>query len=367
MELIDFSAKSLYVHIPFCKKICPYCDFVKVLENKKFIDPYINELIKDISFFIDNKFEFETIYIGGGTPSVLSLDNLEKLLSNLQKIIKKNGEFTIEANPESLDEDKLKLFKKYDINRISIGLQTFKKNLLKLLNRDYKIDYFNLIKLVKKYIKNINVDFIYGLPNQSLKDLEEDLINFIKLDINHVSLYSLQVEENTVFYNDGIKEVSSDESSEMYSYILNYLNDNGFNRYEVSNFAKPGFESKHNLTYWKNNKYYAIGVGASGYINNIRYKNNANLSKYIKGIREREVETLTLDDVRKYYLICNLRLKEGFDISEYNKQFNKDFLNDYKEQIQYLLSVKAVYIENNRFKCSDYGILTLNLVLEKLF
>lgn len=367
MEHIDFSAKSLYVHIPFCKKICPYCDFVKVLENKNFIEPYINELVKDISFFIDNNFKFETIYIGGGTPSILSSKNLEILLSNLRKILKNGGEFTIEANPESIDETKLSILKKFDINRISIGLQTFNKELLKSLNRDYNINYFDLINLVKKYIKNINVDFIYGLPNQDLESIKNDLEKFIKLDINHVSLYSLQVEENTLFYNEGVKEISSDQSSEMYNYILNYLRNNGFNRYEVSNFAKPGYESKHNLTYWNNEKYYAIGIGASGYINNIRYKNSANLTKYIKGLREKEIEKLNNEDVRKYYLICNLRKAEGFDLNEYNYKFNKDFLIDYKEEIEYLLAVKAINIENNRIKCTDYGILTLNLVLEKLF
>jgi len=366
MQPIDFSAKSLYVHIPFCKKICPYCDFVKILENNKFIESYMKELLKDISFFIDNNFKFKTIYIGGGTPSILSENNLELLISELSKIIDNDTEFTIECNPESINENKLKIFKKYGINRISIGLQTFNKNLLKILNRDFEIDYFNLINLVKKYINNINVDFIYGLPNQTFDLLKEDLDKFIKLDINHVSLYSLQIEKNTYFYNQGIKEINSDDSAKMYEYILKYLRENGFNRYEVSNFAKKGFESRHNLTYWKNEKYYAIGIGASGYINNIRYKNSANLSKYIKGLREKEEEILTLEDERKYYLITNLRLVEGFSLSEYKNKFNKEFSDEYKEEIAYLTSINALKIENNVVKCTDYGLLTLNLVLEKL-
>ncbi len=365
MQPIDFSAKSLYVHIPFCKKICPYCDFVKVLENNKFIESYIKELTKDISFFIDNNFKFKTIYIGGGTPSILNENYLEILLLNLSKIIDNDAEFTIECNPESINENKLKIFKKYGINRISIGLQSFNKNLLKILNRDFEIDYFNLINLIKKYIDNINVDFIYGLPGQSFESLKEDLNKFIKLDINHVSLYSLQVEENTYFYKQGIKEISSDDSAKMYEFILKYLRENGFERYEVSNFAKNGFESKHNLVYWKNEKYYAIGIGASGYINNIRYRNSANLSKYIKGLREKEEEILTLEDERKYYLITNLRLAEGFSLDEYNKKFKKDFLSDYKEEIEFLTSINALKIENNIVKCTDFGLLTLNLVLEK--
>ena len=365
MQHIDFSAKSLYVHIPFCKKICPYCDFIKVLENDKFIEPYLKELLKDISFFIENNFKFKTIYIGGGTPSILSVNFLEQLLLNLNKILDNDAEFTIECNPESLTENKLKIFKKYGVNRISIGLQTFNKNLLKILDRDFEIDYFDLIKLVKKYIKNINVDFIYGLPNQTLEILKEDLDNFIKLDINHVSLYSLQLEENTLFYNSGIKEIDSDESAKMYNFILDFLRKHGFNRYEVSNFAKKGNESKHNLTYWRNEKYYGIGVGASGYINNIRYRNLGNLSKYIKGLREKDEEILNLDDERKYFLITNLRLEEGFDIETYNKKFKKDFLNDYKNEIEFLLLAKAIAINNNLIKCTDYGLLTLNLVLEK--
>ena len=366
MELIDFSAKSLYVHIPFCKKICPYCDFIKVLENPKFIESYMKELQKDISFFINNNFKFNTIYIGGGTPSILSDGYLEILLSNLSKIKDNNAEFTIECNPESLNENKLKIFKKYEVNRISIGLQTFKKSLLKTLDRDYSIDYFELINLVKKYIKNINVDFIYGLPKQKIEDVKEDLDRFINLNINHVSLYSLQVEKNTDFYNKGIKEISSDKSAKMYNYILKFLEEHGFKRYEVSNFAKPGYESRHNLTYWKNKKYYAIGIGASGYVSNIRYKNSGNLSKYIKGLREKEEEILTLEDERKYYLICNLRLADGFNINEYNTKFNKNFLRDYEDEINFLSSVGAINIENNIVKCTNYGLLTLNLVLEKL-
>lgn len=357
---------SLYIHIPFCTKICPYCDFVKVLDIPSFRIKYVDEIIKDISFLYSLDAKFKTIYIGGGTPSILTYDELEKLLSALKPLLKTNYEFTIEANPESIDETKLKIMKKYGINRISIGIQSFNKSLLESINRDFNIDYFKLINLVKKYITNINVDLIYGLPNQSLEMIKEDLEFFIKLDINHISTYSLILEKNTVFSLKGVKEVDDETSRTYYDYILSYLRKHNFKRYEVSNFAKEGYESKHNLTYWKDKEYLALGVGASGYIGNIRYKNSSSLSKYLNGIRDYKSDVVTPKDELEYYFICNLRLEKGFTFKNFQNKFNFDFLKRYKDIIVSLKNKNLVDYNGTNFYCTDEGIMLLDEVLREL-
>lgn len=366
LKKVKKKINSLYVHIPFCSKICPYCDFVKVIDNYKFKDLYIKEIVKDISFLYEKGYKFKTIYLGGGTPSILTCEQLEILLSNLQKVIENDHEFTIEANPESISESKLQIMKKYEVNRISIGIQSFNKDILQAINRDNSVDYFELISLVKKYIKNINVDFIYGLPNQTLEMVQEDLNNFIKLDVNHISTYSLILEEGTMFYNQGVKEISDEECRTFYDFILEFLIKHGFNRYEVSNFCKSGFESKHNLTYRKDEEYIAIGIGASGYVNNVRYKNSSSLSGYLKGERSIEKEVITAKDDEEYYLICNLRLKEGFNINDFKLRFNKDFAFEYKDKIAKLEKMKLVRLNEGTFRCTDEGIILLDRVLIEL-
>ena len=357
---------SLYIHIPFCSKICPYCDFVKIIDNEQFKKRYVDEIIKDISFLTANEAKFLTIYIGGGTPSILNNEELIKLLSAIKPLLKDNYEFTIEVNPESLTIEKLKIFKECGVNRISIGIQSFNKKILKEINRDFNIDYFKLINLVKKYISNINVDLIYGLPSQNLNILKEDLDNFIKLDINHISIYSLILEKGTEFYLKGVNEVSDEISREYYDYILNYLRSNGFKRYEVSNFAKPGFESRHNLTYRRNNQYIGIGCGASGYEYPYRYKISSSLTEYLKGKRKRDKEIVYKKDNLEYFLICNLRLKDGFDLREFKKHFGFDFVKKYKNIINQYINSGFLVVNKYQIYCSDEGLIKLDFLLRDL-
>lgn len=358
---------SLYIHIPFCKNICPYCDFVKMVKNKEKEDLYIEELIKDISKIKDKFYKFETLYIGGGTPSILSRENLEKLLSNLSFLKKRNSEFTIECNPEDIDEQLLKLLKKYGINRISIGIQSFNKRILEEIDRDYDIDYFNLIKLVKKYIKNINVDLIYGFKNQTLEELNEDLTNFIKLDINHLSIYSLIVEEGSIFYLKKYPLQNEDDSRLFYDLLLNRLRENGYERYEVSNFAKNKKYSRHNLNYWLNKPYLAIGISASGYIDNYRYKISPSINKYLSGRRDIEKEELNEVLKEEYFLLTNLRLERGFSLKKYQKNFKNDFLIKYKNIVEELKKDSLITINKGYFKCTDKGLIILDFILLKLF
>lgn len=358
---------SLYVHVPFCRNICSYCDFFKVLKNKVFEDKYVNELVKDLKA-VQNKFLlFKTIYIGGGTPSCLELPNLEKILKVLYKMHHKHCEFTIECNPEDINDNFLKLITKYGINRISIGIQTFNKSSLAKLNRKNNINFKKVINETKKYISNINVDFIYGLPNEDIYDIKKNLDTFLELDINHVSLYSLTISKNTLFYNQKIKEISDDDSRKYYDYISSRLNKNGFKCYEVSNFAKKGFQSKHNLNYWLDNFYLGIGPGAHGYINNVRYKVSSNLSLYLNGDRKIEKEVIDEKMHKEEFIMLGLRLKKGINLVDYQNIFKINFLEDFSEIIDILLKERLIKIDRNYLKCTKKGFIIQDQIIVKFF
>ena len=354
---------SLYIHIPFCRSLCPYCDFAKLLKNNKFEDGYISQLLKDLSSLKDKFFKFKTIFIGGGTPSCLNNKNLSLVLEALSKLLRSGGEFTIEANPEDIDVLFLNTIKKYGVNRISIGVQTFDQKILDSIHRNYHLDIFSLIKNVKKYVNNINLDFIYGLPGYSKQILENDLETFFKLDVNHASFYSLIVSQGTMYFNSGIKEIDEDISCDYYLYILKEMRKHGFERYEVSNYSKPGYECKHNLTYWHNEEYVGVGLNSSGYVSGVRYTNTKNFSDYINGINNIEKEIITYKSLKEYYFITNLRLSKGFSINDYNKIFHEDFLTTYKSKIKQMIKAGQVMVKNGRFFCTDKGLLVLDLVI----
>lgn len=358
---------SLYIHIPFCRKLCPYCDFSKLILNKKFEDLYIKQLLKDLSSVEDEFFKFNTIYIGGGTPSCLSNNNLVLLLSRIAKIKKDSTEFTIEANPEDIDKEFLSTLKLFGVNRISIGIQTFDSKILDSIGRNYHLNFKNLINEVKSFIPNINLDLIYGLPGYSQSILKNDLDKFFELDVNHASFYSLIVSPGTFFYNNGIEEDDQDKSRNYYDYILLEMRKHGFERYEVSNYSKPNNQCKHNLNYWRNGEYVAIGLGSSGFVGHKRYINTKNFSEYIDGINNQEIEYLTIKTLEEYYLLTNLRLNIGFDLNEYNKIFKKDFLIFFKNSIKQLLKYSLVNVSSNRFFCTDKGLIILDYVLTELF
>ena len=313
--------KSAYIHIPFCNNICSYCDFCKLLYNKNFVKKYLDALEKEITNNYKNEI-LDTIYVGGGTPSSLSVSELNKLFSII-KIFKlsKEYEFTFEVNIEDITEEKLEILKENKVNRLSIGIESFNNKYLKYLGRNYTSDIINeKVELAKKYFDNINVDLMYALKNESLNDLEEDIDKILKLDIKHISCYSLIIEKNTKLYIDNTKYISDDLDSDMYDLIDKKL-ENKYHRYEVSNYSITSYESRHNLTYWKNNEYYGFGLGAAGYIDNIRYTNTRNLSKYISGSYEKQEEVLTKEDKIKYEFILGLRLTSGINKDNFNKKY----------------------------------------------
>lgn len=332
--------KSVYIHIPFCKTICSYCDFCKLYYNEKLVNKYLIALEQEIKENYKNEI-INTIYIGGGTPSSLSLEQLKKLFQII-KIIKTNiKEFTIECNIETIEEEKLQLFKQNGVNRISIGIQTLNNKYIKLLNRNHSKQLVDeKIKLVKKYFDNINIDLIYAIPNETLEELNEDLDYIINLDINHISTYSLIIEEHTKLYIDKVKNIDENLDYEMYKNIIKKITNNNYIHYETSNFAKPGYESKHNLTYWNNQEYYGFGLGASGYINNIRYTNTRSINKYLENNYIYEKHKLSKKETIENEFILGLRKIQGINKEQFQKKYEIDICT--LESVKKLLKEKKL-------------------------
>ena len=335
---------SLYIHIPFCESICDYCDFSKLQYFRNFADKYLLALEKELAERVNNK-DLKTIYIGGGTPTSLDDDQFETLLKMVEPYSKKVVEYTVEANPESLTLSKIKLLKKYGVNRLSIGVESTDDQILKSINRKHTFaDVRDATKIARENgIENINLDLIIGLPNVSEKMLLKDIKNILSLNPDHISCYSLTVHEHTVFYINGITEPIEEFAYDAYKYIDAELKKAGYIHYEISNWSKPGRESKHNLTYWNNEKYYGIGLSASGYIDDIRYKNTTNFNKYISFINEIDEEIVTKKDEIEYEIMLKLRTKYGLDLEQFKAEFGIDLFSLKKDLIEQY--VKSGHLE----------------------
>ncbi len=354
---------SAYIHIPFCEHICTYCDFCKRYNYDYIIDRYLDSLKEDI---LDNyKGEkLKTIYIGGGTPSSLNLKQLTKLME-IVKLLKLDSdyEFTFECNPENINEEKLILLKKNGVNRISLGVESTHNKYLKYLGRNHD---FKMVKervtLIKKFINNINVDLIYALPNEKINDLKEDLSNIVKLNVNHVSTYSLEIHDNTILGIKKTKPIVEDLDSDMYNTICSYLKENGYTHYEVSNFCKDNYYSRHNMVYWKNEEYYGFGLGASGYVDNYRYDNTRSMVNYVKGKRCLKKEKVNKKDKISYELILGFRLINGINKNDFKNKYNLELVDQYN--IKELINKKYLIDDGKNIKVSYDKIYVENSILE---
>ena len=356
--------QSLYIHIPFCDHICAYCDFPKVFGRYFDKSLYIERLLQEIDSFAIPEHSLKTIYIGGGTPSSLSLENLERLLSHLERWLPVE-ELTIEANPESLTAEKLALFKKHHVNRISLGAESSKERILKAMGRCHTPK--DIVLAVERAhaagFDNISLDFIYGYPGTTIQDSLDDLDFALRLSPSHLSFYSLQVEDNTLLKQKGTL-VDDDSLADAYSSLCRKLSDNGFERYEVSNFARPGRESQHNLTYWHDEEYYGCGMGASGFVQDVRYRNTLSITDYLKGRNEREKEKVTPAERMIEYLMLNLRLSRGFLLSDYQNRFHEDFLETHRKAIEKVKD--AVEIKDGRFFLKKESLFVMDGILLEL-
>lgn len=357
--------KSCYIHIPFCKKICSYCDFCKNYYNELVVDGYLDNLKKEISKNYKNEV-LDTLYIGGGTPSSLSSKNLNKLIYILKTFkLNHDYEYTFECNYEDINEKMLLALKSGGVNRISIGIQTFNEKYSKVLNRDInKKKMIENINLAKRYFSNINIDLMYALPGENINDLKSDLEIIKMLDVPHISTYALIIEEHTNLKLQNIKETCDDIQNKMYYLILDYLKNNGYNHYELSNFAKEKYESRHNLTYWNNDNYYGFGAGASGFVNNVRYDNTKSVFKYNAGITRVYEEKLSINELMKDEVMLSLRKISGINKDIFYKKYDVllEDAFDYKDLVRnnFLTETgKYVYIKEDKLFVSNEIIIMM--------
>ena len=340
---------GLYIHIPFCDKICPYCDFNKMVASDDLKEAYVNALIQECKLKNISKYHISTVYIGGGTPSSLRLDLLEMLFSTLNKCIdlKKLSEFTFECNPEDIHSDLLNLLKKYHVSRLSIGIQTLNKNLQKEIKRVFDDEKLSkVVELIKTFgFTNYSFDLMYGFVNQTILDIKLDIEKLVSYNPTHISIYSLIVEDHTIFgklKQEGfVLEGSDDEQAKEYLFIIDYLEKLGYYQYETSNFSKKGYESIHNLIYWDHEEYLCLGTGASSFIDDTRSVTTTHIHKYIDSLKNNklpdvESELLDFEDVTDEFVMMALRKNEGIDIKLFEELFGVDIF-EYYPNINYLL------------------------------
>ncbi len=372
---------GIYIHIPFCRKKCFYCDFyTQIPKNQEIIDQYFNALFKEIQLrenFLTKK-RIHSIFLGGGTPSFVKTQLIEKLFNNLAKIYNwsKYVEITLEANPEDLTKEYIKNIKNYTpINRISIGVQSFLDKNLKFLGRNHTAKTaITAVENTKKYFQNISIDLIFGYSEQNIKNLKYDLETFLKLNIPHISTYSLIIEKGSIFYILTQKKQKKFETSEenyvkMYKTLTQILKQNGYIHYEISNFAKKGFISVHNWNYWSGGEYLGLGAAAHSYDKNFRYWNIANYIKYIqlisKNILPISKEKLSEIDKFNEYILTRLRTYKGLNINELKQKFPQ-FTASLTPKLHYLIENQLIIKKNNSFLPTLKGYMLNDFIIKTL-
>jgi len=366
---------GIYVHFPFCASKCAYCDFNSYANVSHMQEDYLKALVNEINYNSNKDVEIDTIFIGGGTPSIAKTGTIATIINAIKYNfnVLNNAEITIECNPNSVNYAVLSEWKEVGINRISIGLQTTNKNILKLIGRTHdKQDYINAIDLIKSFgFKNINTDLMIGLPKQKSSDVKYAINLCDKLGCKHISCYSLILEEKTLLYklvNEGkIKLPKEEKVLGMYNTANTTLQKFGYSRYEVSNFAKDGYQCKHNINCWKLHEYYGFGAGAHGYIDNVRYYNYSKIEDYIVAINSSKSaieakEELNNVDHYEEAIMLGLRTSKGVKISQLDKYLGESFLNKYKESIDKYLAMSYISI-TDYLAVTDSGISVLNQII----
>lgn len=332
------NVKHVYLHIPFCKSLCSYCDFCKLFYDEKIVLTYLDALKKEIEEHYQKE-KIETLYIGGGTPSCLSMTCLKKLFELISFFsLEYCLEFTFECNVEDITEELLIFLKEQGVNRLSIGVESVNLKLLSFMKRFHQKEQVKeKVALAKHYFTNINLDLMYALPNETMEEFKEDLSFFLSLNVPHLSCYSLILEEHTFLSLQNVSPIEEELDQAMYQELCKTLKQYGYDHYEISNFAKPSFASLHNLAYWNNEAYYGFGLSAAGYFDDIRYRNTSSMKHYLEGNYRYEVEKLSKDDTMSYEMILGLRKREGV-----SKQL---FFKKYQEKIENVFDYRKMVIE----------------------
>ncbi|MDE5978347.1 MAG: radical SAM family heme chaperone HemW [Turicibacter sp.] len=372
-------AKGLYIHIPFCDHICTYCDFPKLVTKGQRHEEYIQALLQELKRYEQQVgfSDIQSIYIGGGTPTSLSVEQIQPLFHylnqaiNMEKII----EFSIEANPENLTDEKVKYLLSQKISRFSLGVQSFQETLLKRIGRQHSPEQVKKVVMMLKAngISNINLDLIYAIPGQTLKQLQEDLEMALSLDVEHISAYSLIVEEHTPLYLAYMKDqlclTDNEVEATMYEHVIATLVQNGFKHYEISNFSKT-IPSYHNQWYWKNEQYIGIGLGAHGYVEGVRYQNTRSINAYIDALAEKklpiiESNVLSKEEKIEEEMFLGLRLLDGVDLDEVSKKYDIDVEAIYQEAFANLIEQQDLERVGSTIRLTHKGLLMANEVFEQ--
>ena len=371
---------SAYIHIPFCEHICYYCDFNKVFLEGQPVDEYIQSLLTEIRLTLEKHPTkvSETIYIGGGTPTSLTAKQLDVLLTGIHRYLPTHTtkEFTVEANPGDLTAEKLDVFKAHGVNRLSMGVQTFDDRLLKKIGRKHSVqDVYDTIKLLeKKQFDNVSIDLIYALPGQTLESFRDTLTKALAFDLPHYSMYSLILENKTMFMNwvrQGRLELPTQEAeTKMFEEAIIAMAQSGHHQYEISNFAKKGKESMHNLVYWDNEHYYGFGAGASGYLDQKRYKNYGPIQHYMKPLKEQRLPIFETEEISRANQIeeemfLGLRKIEGVSLRRFEEKFNQKLTTVYQSVIDELQQQQLAVLEEDYFRLTPKGLFIGNDVFEK--
>lgn len=382
---------GIYIHIPFCKQKCYYCDFISYSKKDNLIEEYINAILEEIKDVAkgnkddyenrkDDLFLVKTIYIGGGTPSYINSKYIVKIVKLIKDEFKiaEDIEITLEVNPGTVNKEKLKDYYEIGINRLSIGLQSTNDELLKLIGRIHTYsefeDAYNWARKVG--FNNINADLIIGLPKQKIDDVEKSVKRLIELGLEHISVYSLILEEGTVLEkkveNKELELVSDDEERNMYWCAKKMLEENGYKHYEISNFAKNGYESKHNMDCWNQKEYIGFGVAAHSYTNNIRYSNIECVENYISNIKENRLEKNFVFNEKqtqsmkiREYMMLGLRKIDGVSIKKFKELFIANPIMIFKEELEKLIKEELLEIDGDYIKLTNKGLDLANLVWEE--
>lgn len=373
--------RGVYIHIPFCHQICNYCDFNKVFFHNQPVDEYIEAVGKEIAMAVNNmpeQFEkIETIYLGGGTPTALSPNQISRLLELIAKHLNIDViEFTAEANPDELTIEKLRALKNGGVNRLSLGVQSFDQQLLQKLGRTHTNDdvYKAIDNAIAVGFQNINIDLMYGLPGQSIELWEDTLEKALLLNLPHYSAYSLIVEPKTIFYiqfSKGMLHLPPEEQeAKMYDLLMERMEDSGLSQYEISNFAKEGFQSLHNKIYWDNDEYAGFGAGAHGYMNGIRYSNYGPIKKYLQSIHMGQLPILhrhqvSINEKCEEEMFLGLRKNEGVSYQQFEKKIGFSLNEKYGEIISKLMDDGLVMEEEGRVKLTRKGRFLGNEVFQQ--
>lgn len=369
---------GLYIHIPFCKSKCFYCDFNSYAGLDYLFDEYVNSLLKEI---IKNSgmvgVPVSSIYIGGGTPNILPAHYIAKVLDTVYNYykVKSSAEISIEMNPGLITKDNLNIYKNSGINRISIGVQSLQNRLLRKIGRIHtKEQFIENYNLLKKYFDNINVDLIYALPGQTIKDWFETLVELVMLKPEHISCYGLILEKGTVFYElykKGKLQLPDDDVEiDMFHLTIDFLKNSGYNHYEISNYAISGYECRHNILYWEDEHYLGFGAGAHSYIENKRFCNIDDVAKYInlintEGNSYTDENVLCINDEMAEFMFLGLRMMRGVCDEKFKQRFGKSMFDIYEDAIEKLKKDNLINIDDTCISLTQRGIDVSNIVFEK--